>query len=217
LGRSATAVGNVSITVPYCPSTGGGGGGAGAWSTQTLLPFVPAVVLAVLLAVVILWYRRNGPAAPGPTPIGRSTAPAGEAPGPAGPAAPEIEVGGARSAGPAPSAEPGPTSRLPVEDTRGDGSMGNLIILHLARQRRLAPGDVAPSELTQQGMETALGRPQSSFARALSRLEETGVVVAEIRHIRGAARRRKAYTLTSLGETLAKELRSRGPGSRPPP
>ena len=213
LNRTATATGNVSITLPYC-TPGGGSGGGGGFSAQTLIPFIPAVVLAVLLAIVIIWYRRKG-AASGATPLARPAdppgvpppdpTPASTAPGPTGPAV-LVGPGGLVA-----------TGAEPLEAARGDGSMADLIVLHLARQRRLGPGDVAPPELTQQGLETALGRPQSSFARALSRLEETGVVVAEIRHIRGGTRRRKAYSLTSLGETLAKELRNRGPGTRPPP
>lgn len=80
-------------------------------------------------------------------------------------------------------------------------------------------GDIAPAELTQEGIAQGIGRPQNSFARALKRLEETGAVVSSTRHVRNADRRKRVYELTQLGETLVRDLRSRprpGPSNADP-
>lgn len=90
------------------------------------------------------------------------------------------------------------------------------IILHVASQGTLLPGDVAPRALCQAGIGEALGVPQAGLAAVLRRLEAADVLVGERGHVRGQDRRLKVYRLTSRGRELATELRRRGPPkSRP--
>ena len=109
--------------------------------------------------------------------------------------------------------EPGaPPSPVP----RDDSPLASQILLHLYRQPRLGPDDVAGVGHTQEGMSQGFGRPQSSFARALARLREQGLVIEGLHHVAGKPRRRKAYRLTAKGEAAARQMHLAATSPRPP-
>lgn len=85
------------------------------------------------------------------------------------------------------------------------------ILLHIARQGHLGPDDVAPRGMSQAGMVEALDVGQGTLTGALRALVDAGLLSEKREHARGVERRVKIYRLTSSGEALAKELRSRRP------
>lgn len=89
------------------------------------------------------------------------------------------------------------------------------LVVHIASQGALGAHDIAPPGLTQAGMAEALGAKQNSIATLLKRLELAGLVVSDVRHVRGGARRMKVYRLTPRGEALARDVRSRRSASSP--
>lgn len=107
------------------------------------------------------------------------------------------------------TSEVGPRAVSPNANTAGR------VILHLALLGRLGSDDVAKLGYTQQGMTAALGIPQGSLAKILSRLEEADIVESGRRHVSGEPRRLKVYRLTGLGESVARDLRHRPPEHRP--
>ena len=90
------------------------------------------------------------------------------------------------------------------------------VILHILRQGRLDPNELAPVGLSQAGIGAALGLRQSSLAKALARLVAAGVLSVGRRHVEHQVRRLKVYELTPLGETLARDLRRRTTRPSPP-
>jgi|HubBroStandDraft_1064217.scaffolds.fasta_scaffold145484_1 DNA-binding PadR family transcriptional regulator len=78
--------------------------------------------------------------------------------------------------------------------------------MHLARLGRLSNDEIGVLGHTQRGMTESLGVPQGSVAKTLGRLEGAGVVVVDRRHVQGQPRRLKVYRLTSLGESVARDL-----------
>jgi len=88
------------------------------------------------------------------------------------------------------------------------------VILHLASAGRLGPDDVARRGHTQQGIVDALGIPQGTVAKVLVRLAAADVVEVSLRHVAGEARRLKVYRLTSLGESVARDIRHRPPSGQ---
>ncbi|MCI4372191.1 MAG: hypothetical protein L3K02_00885 [Thermoplasmata archaeon] len=89
------------------------------------------------------------------------------------------------------------------------------LVLHIYAQGR--PTEyVAPASLSQAGMGAALGEPQNHLAKALARLVAGGVLVVARRHVSGSSRRLLVYSLTPLGEALARDLRrASSPGPAP--
>jgi DNA-binding PadR family transcriptional regulator len=83
------------------------------------------------------------------------------------------------------------------------------VILHLASLGRLGGNDVARRGHTQQGIVDSLGIPQGTVAKVLVRLVAADVVEVSLRHVAGEPRRLKVYRLTSLGESVAKDIRRR--------
>jgi len=68
-------------------------------------------------------------------------------------------------------------------------------------------------------MSEALDEPQNHLAKALARLVAGGVMTVNRRHVSGNPRRLLVYTLTPLGEALARDLRRAGaakPANAPP-
>ncbi|MDE1820194.1 MAG: PKD domain-containing protein [Euryarchaeota archaeon] len=84
------------------------------------------------------------------------------------------------------------------------------VVVHLALQGALHADDVAPVAFTQQGMAETLGVRQNALTNVLRRLEAGGILLVDVRHVRGRPRRMKVYRLTGRGEALAKELRRKG-------
>jgi len=90
-----------------------------------------------------------------------------------------------------------------------DLRLSQRVLLHVARQGIVGPNDVAPRALSQGGMVEALAVPQGVLTGVLRRLVAAGVISEHREHARGVDRRVKVYRLTSLGEQVARELRTR--------
>lgn len=84
------------------------------------------------------------------------------------------------------------------------------ILRHLLDVRAVVGGpfdaDVIPATFTPPGMSTALNAPRTSFARALGRLEQRGLVLRVRRRVRGSHRLGHAFFLTELGRQAAESL-----------
>jgi DNA-binding MarR family transcriptional regulator len=115
----------------------------------------------------------------------------------------ESPPGPARAGGGTGSTEIGPPLAA-VE--RGSGPLSGQIIRLLLDHPPLRPEEVAPFGMTQTGLAERLGRPQGAFARVLQRLEASGVVASDLRHVAGANRRQKVYQLTPRGREIARNL-----------
>jgi DNA-binding PadR family transcriptional regulator len=119
-------------------------------------------------------------------------------------------------------ADPAPATAASAEEGLG---LARRIILHLAGLGRLGYDEVARVGFTQQDMASALSARQGSLVRVLRRLEAAEVLTVDRRHVSGVPRRLKVYRPTSLGESIARDLRHptdgapRGTGSprAPPP
>jgi DNA-binding MarR family transcriptional regulator len=96
-------------------------------------------------------------------------------------------------------------------------SAARRVILHLYAQGRLAPHEVADPEFTQEGIGLALNLRQGTVARVVGRLSATGVLESDRRHVTGRPRRLTVYTLTALGESVARDLRKNSPPAAEPP
>ncbi|MDE1821789.1 MAG: PKD domain-containing protein [Euryarchaeota archaeon] len=128
---------------------------------------------------------------------------------------PPVEVTAPPSEPSAPSttAEPVPPSQekperppvVPRETLR----LSFRLVVHIAAQGALGSHEVAPASLTQAGMAQAMGAKQNTIATILKRLEVAGVLTSDVRHVKGAPRRMKVYRLTTRGEALARDIRSR--------
>jgi DNA-binding PadR family transcriptional regulator len=81
------------------------------------------------------------------------------------------------------------------------------VVSHLSHLAMLGPNDIASLAYTQLGMVSTLGVPQSSLVRVLKRLVAGMVVEVERRFVADANRRMKVYTLTKIGESMARDLR----------
>jgi len=109
---------------------------------------------------------------------------------------------------------PGPP---PSKNVSEGATMAGRVILQLYAQGRLAPHEVADPEFTQEGIGRALGLRQGTVARVVGRLTAAGVLVSDRRHVTGRPRRLMVYTLTPLGESVARDLRKNSAGSSGPP
>lgn len=83
------------------------------------------------------------------------------------------------------------------------------VLVHLAQLPPLGPNDLASAGHTQQGMVVALAVRQGSLTKVLRRLIAGDAVTVERRYVSGANQRLKVYRLTSLGESLERDLRRR--------
>lgn len=134
-------------------------------------------------------------------------APSTSSPGPEASAVPEVPASNANDE-PAPAKKPMKKRPAVQPDTL---RLSLRLVVHIAAQGSVGPHDVAPASLTQAGMAEAFGTKQNTIATLLKRLEVGGMVVSDVRHVRGGARRMKVYRLTTRGEALAREVRSRPP------
>lgn len=126
--------------------------------------------------------------------------------------APEAPPGSGRLAEPVPAH---PTVSQEAWETALRSS--ERILLHLARQGSVGPGEVAPRGLCQAGMVESLGIRQGALTGILRRLEAAGVVSVSREHARGMTRRVKVYRLTPVGHQLVRQLigrRPEAPGAR---
>jgi DNA-binding MarR family transcriptional regulator len=128
-------------------------------------------------------------------------------------------------AGPTPVGVPPPAS-TPLDPSPGRPRPGSIseganiagrVILHLYAQGRLAPHEVADPEFTQEGIGLALSLRQGTVARVVGRLAAAGVLESDRRHVRGRPRRLTVYTVTPLGESVARDLRKQAAPSSSAP
>jgi DNA-binding PadR family transcriptional regulator len=112
-----------------------------------------------------------------------------------------------------------PTAAAPATVSRPAASEGvglaRRVITHLSRLGRIGPDDVAPVGFTQQGMAAALEVRQGTLVKVLQRLRAADVLTVDRRHVSGVDRRLNVYRLTSLGESIAQDLRHRPRGPQP--
>jgi hypothetical protein len=223
-GNVSTA--KASIAVSAKPVSGNGGHPGSNSSSPAFLPawaWAALVIAAAALVIVALLIgrrrRRGGPPEEGqfdepepavatssvePAPPAGSTEVSALAGAPIGPGASGFASSSeavSPDAGPAPAGASGP-------------SLSNRILLHLYGLGALRPSDIAPLGRTQEGIAAALGRPQGSFVRVLLRLEESGLLMRELRHVQGKGRRVQVYALTDRGYQMARGIR---PGTVPTP
>jgi DNA-binding MarR family transcriptional regulator len=172
---------------------------------------------AVVVMGLFWWWterRRERRTPPGgrPVPV-LATARAGSAPVGATGAA-----GDSREIGPAPAviARPDQPARRASERRQAGErpdeeslKISYRIVLHIARQGRIGPHELAPDTVTQAGMADALKVGRGALSNALRRLSDGGVLEVRTSHVRGQPTRRKVYQLTSEGEQLVRELRRR--------
>ena len=179
--------------------------------------------LAVGWAAHYLWARGHVPAQPpsppppaAPASVVRPVVPS-TVPSPMGVAA--VRVPAIRRSEPFPNSPPsaGASQSKTPAATEGLG-LARRVILHLSLQGPLAHDEVARIGFTQQGMASTLVVRQGSLVRVLQRLEAADVLTVDRRHVSGADRRLKVYRLTSLGESVARDLRHpRSTSTRVPP
>lgn len=199
-----------TLTVSANPVTGSGGGNS---------PFPLEVALLVgsgaLAAGLAVWRLRRGRSrsetstyargasstGKGPDSTGGPSAMGGPPRGPLEPAAAAVALSSEPPAAGPPLAAVGPS---PVAPAR---TIGEQILVHLYRQGRLEDGETASLGFTQEGIAQGIGKSQNVFAKVLSRLEASGHVRADARHVHGLERRRKVYRLTPKGEEEALRLR----------
>ncbi len=167
--------------------------GSGSWIIYGLIAV--AAVVAAIAAVVVL-RRRGGANGPGDPPSSGAELHGGVTP-PSPPTGPEEAL----SEGPDPTGGPVPVSGPPPP---GAAALSEQILVHLFHQGRISRGDVATVDFTQEGIATALARPQNVFAKVLLRLEASGLLESYVGHVRGVDRRRKIYRLTPAGEERAR-------------
>ncbi|MFI5415176.1 MAG: hypothetical protein ACHQ16_05890 [Candidatus Lutacidiplasmatales archaeon] len=132
------------------------------------------------------------------------------------PASPAVEpIGAEHEAGSLSVADAGPGPSRPRRVSEGASTAGR-VILHLYAQGRLAPYEVAGPEFTQSGIGSTLELRQGTVTRVLTRLTAAGVLGSDRRHVAGRSRRLLVYTLTPLGESVARDLRRRVVGPSEP-
>ena len=125
---------------------------------------------------------------------------------------PKREDDGAPSASktvvPNPS-EPSPSPRQDGPTVSSEADTAGRVILHLAGLGRLAYDEVGLIGHTQGGMCDALSIRQGTLTKILSRLIAAKVIEVDRRHVHGQPRRLNVYRLTAMGESVAREIRSR--------
>lgn len=200
------AVARANWTLNVSTAAGGPDASGGAWSLPAGFGFlaITAIAAAALASMVTARLSRRRPVGtPGTGEMTAHLGPSGTGTKAIDPL--ESEAGFAAGTGPpALAGESRPPSAPIVVPV---GPLSEQILLHLMAQGVLSRDAVAPRALTQEGISEALGRPQSSFARVLQRLNEQGLLEVQTRHVRGVARRRKVYVLTPRGREVAKEVR----------
>ncbi len=78
-------------------------------------------------------------------------------------------------------------------------TVGQRVLLHLSRFTGLISEYEVPEDMTQEGIARACGISRSHAAVEIKRLREKGLLIEELRHIKGGKARRKVYFLTEDG------------------
>jgi DNA-binding MarR family transcriptional regulator len=90
-----------------------------------------------------------------------------------------------------------------------DSPVSDRLLRQLYGLGRPQPEGPIPVGFSQEGLASALQKPQGGIARALQRLEESGLIVSEVAHVQGRRRRVKVYRLTPRGESAVRRLPGR--------
>ncbi|MCI4361403.1 MAG: PKD domain-containing protein, partial [Thermoplasmata archaeon] len=163
---------------------------------------LPIALVLAAFAVLAVAYRalvarRTESAAPPPST--RPTAPPPAEVQPSGPSTPEAMAAAA-------SSRPGGEDSLRLSER---------ILVHLYWYGRPTSDGVARPDSSQAGMARRLGVAQNALSKSLARLIDSGAVHVELRHVPGASRRLKTYSLSQRGEAVARSIRAE-PERRPP-
>jgi DNA-binding MarR family transcriptional regulator len=181
-------------TTPDAPST--------LWASP-VWPLLGAFLLGIVLATAIALLVRPGLLRRNAL-ESTATLPALElARGPIREPAPAALPAASRVVANARAPLPAPSQPVNPEALR----LSQRVVLHLARLGALQADEIASEGFTQAGMAAAVGSGQNVLTNVLRRLEAAGVVVSDVRHVRGRPRRVKVYRLTPRGEALAHDLR----------
>ncbi len=87
-------------------------------------------------------------------------------------------------------------------------SLNERLMLHLLEMERYRDEADVPLGASQEGMAQRLGVQVHNISRAMSSLQEEGIVSDRLAHIRGAPKRRRAYFLTEKGTRAAQAIRA---------
>ncbi len=87
-------------------------------------------------------------------------------------------------------------------------SLNERLMLHLLEMERYREEADVPMGASQEGIAQRLGVQVHSVSRALSSLQDEGLLSVRLAHIRGAPKRRRAYFLTDKGAGAARVVRA---------
>ena len=82
------------------------------------------------------------------------------------------------------------------------------VLIHLSGYRGLWQGKDMPYGVTSKGMAVRMGVSRSDMDGVLKRMEDSGLVFHEVKHVRGTRNKARCYMLRPLGWMIANELRS---------
>jgi len=83
------------------------------------------------------------------------------------------------------------------------------IMIHLLEYQRYFEEGTVPLEMTQAGISNAVGVRRSHISSSLDTAKAKGFIEENLAHVKGQARRRKCYTLTSMGLPAVKDLKTK--------
>lgn len=84
------------------------------------------------------------------------------------------------------------------------------VLIHLSRMRVDQDAELAPREISQEGIAEGVGISRSHVPRAVKELLQQGLIAEHKRHIKDGEKRVKVYLVTSQGLAKAREIESRG-------
>jgi tetratricopeptide (TPR) repeat protein/DNA-binding MarR family transcriptional regulator len=87
-------------------------------------------------------------------------------------------------------------------------SLNERLILHLSEMDKHKDDPEVPVGASQEGIAQRLGTGVHTVSRMLSSIVKEGLVSERLAHVRGAPKRRKAYSLTEMGMKVAQSLRT---------
>jgi len=219
-GHWAVATTEINVT--------SGAGPALSWAARASPYVLPSVGVGAAAVAGVALYARSRPRGPisgtsnDPDPIELETPPPDEPGLPIAMTSPTsstsvVPIGGLDSGDLTASSTHAVAGPAPDSTRASPGSDGlrltQRVILHIGRQGRIGPDEVAPPGLTQAGMAQALGVGQNSLTNVLRRLAAAGILDQDVRHVKGRPRRLRVYRFSTRGELLYRELR---PGSLDP-
>ncbi len=91
--------------------------------------------------------------------------------------------------------------------TRFQFTVHERILLHLMDYMKYADQYEVPESVAQKGIGDAVGIVWNNVPRAMKKLMSKGAVVERLAHVKGDARKKKVYFLTTVGFSQAKKLK----------